>query len=99
MRLMFLTGTAAAAGLALINSLGNLAGYLGPQVVAWLTHGSGDYGPALLALGISMLVVCGTTIAATMPMTAQTTRTSISVKPVSLRRAREPWTVRGIASH
>ena len=41
----FLTGTAAAAGLALINSLGNLAGYLGPQVVAWLTHGSGDYGP------------------------------------------------------
>ncbi len=41
----FLTGTAAAAGLALINSLGNLAGYLGPQVVAWLTHGSGDFGP------------------------------------------------------
>jgi nitrate/nitrite transporter NarK len=53
---MFLTGTAAAAGLALINSLGNLAGYLGPQVVQWLTHGSGNYGPALLALGVSMLV-------------------------------------------
>ena len=51
----FLTGTAAAAGLALINSLGNLAGYVGPQVVAALTHGSGDYSRALLALGISML--------------------------------------------
>ena len=51
----FLTGTAAAAGIALINSLGNLAGYVGPQVVAWLTQGSGDYGPALLALGLSML--------------------------------------------
>ena len=51
----FLTGTAAAAGLALINSLGNLAGYFGPQVVAWLTGGTGDYGPALLALGLSML--------------------------------------------
>jgi nitrate/nitrite transporter NarK len=51
----FLTGTAAAAGLALINSLGNLAGYLGPQVVARLTHGSGNFGPALLALGVSML--------------------------------------------
>jgi nitrate/nitrite transporter NarK len=51
----FLAGTAAAAGLAVINSLGNLAGYLGPQVVAWLTAGTGDYRRALLALGISML--------------------------------------------
>jgi ACS family tartrate transporter-like MFS transporter len=51
----FLTGTAAAAGIALINSLGNLAGYFGPQVVAWLTQGSGDYGRALFALGLSML--------------------------------------------
>jgi ACS family tartrate transporter-like MFS transporter len=51
----FLTGTAAAAGLALINSLGNLAGYVGPQVVAWLTQGSGDYSAALFALGLSML--------------------------------------------
>jgi len=51
----FLTGSAAAAGLALINSLGNLAGYVGPQVVAALTGGSGDYSRALLALGVSML--------------------------------------------
>jgi ACS family tartrate transporter-like MFS transporter len=51
----FLAGTAAAAGLAVINSFGNLAGYLGPQVVAWLTAGTGDYRRALLALGISML--------------------------------------------
>ena len=50
-----LTGAAAAAGLAFINSLGYLAGYVGPQVVAWLTQGSGDYGPALFALGLSML--------------------------------------------
>jgi ACS family tartrate transporter-like MFS transporter len=51
----FLTGTAAAAGIALINSVGNLAGYVGPQVVAWLTGGSGDFGSALMALGLSML--------------------------------------------
>jgi len=51
----FLAGTAAAAGLAVINSFGNLAGYLGPQVVAWLTGASGDYRRALLALGVSML--------------------------------------------
>jgi D-galactonate transporter len=52
----FLTGTAAAAGIALVNSFGNLAGYFGPQVVAWLTGGSNDYGPALFALGVSMLI-------------------------------------------
>jgi len=52
----FLAGTAAAAGLAVINSLGNLAGYVGPQVVAWLTAGSGDYSRALFALGVSMLI-------------------------------------------
>jgi ACS family tartrate transporter-like MFS transporter len=51
----FLAGTAAAAGLALINSLGNLAGYVGPQVVAWLTQGSGNFSRALFALGLSML--------------------------------------------
>ena len=50
----FLAGTAAAAGLAMVNSLGNLAGYLGPQVVAWLMK-DGDFGRALFALGLSML--------------------------------------------
>ena len=52
----FLTGSAAAGGLALINSLGNLAGYVGPQVVAALTKGKSDFGTALAALGLSMLL-------------------------------------------
>jgi ACS family tartrate transporter-like MFS transporter len=51
----FLTGTAAAAGIALINSIGNLAGYFGPQVVAWLAPGGRDFRSALFALGLSML--------------------------------------------
>jgi D-galactonate transporter len=33
---MLLTGTAAAAGIALINSLGNLSGWVGPSIVGWL---------------------------------------------------------------
>jgi sugar phosphate permease len=33
-----LSGTAAAAGIALINSLGNLAGYVSPEMVAWLKN-------------------------------------------------------------
>jgi ACS family tartrate transporter-like MFS transporter len=52
----FLTGTAAAGGIALINSVGNLAGYFGPQVVAWLTQGGRNFGRALFALGLSMLI-------------------------------------------
>jgi ACS family tartrate transporter-like MFS transporter len=52
----FLAGTGAAAGIALINSLGNLAGYVGPQVVAALSRGDGDFGAALFALGLSMLI-------------------------------------------
>src|SRR5688572_12649980 len=52
----FLTGTAAAAGIALINSVGNLAGYFGPQVVASLTPDGRDFGRALFVLGLSMLL-------------------------------------------
>ena len=47
----FLAGTGAAAGIALINSVGNLAGFFGPSVVGWLkdmTH-STNAGIYLLA--------------------------------------------------
>ena len=68
---MFLAGTAAAAGLAVINSLGNLAGYVGPQVVAWLTAGSGDYSRALFALGVSMLTPAIVVLALRRPSVAR----------------------------
>lgn len=54
-----LTGAAAAAGIAVINSIGNLAGYLGPQIVAWLTGEDGDFSAALLSLGGAMLLSAG----------------------------------------
>jgi MFS transporter, ACS family, tartrate transporter len=56
---LYLSGTAAAAGIALINSLGNLAGYLSPQLVAWVTGESGDFSAALLLLGCAMLLSGG----------------------------------------
>ena len=45
---IFLGGSAAAAGIALINSLGNLGGFVGPTVVGSLRGSSGNYtsGPA-----------------------------------------------------
>ena len=52
----FLTSTAAAAGLALINSVGNLGGYFGPQIVAAVTRLTGGFGPSLFVLGVSMTI-------------------------------------------
>ncbi len=51
----FLTGPAAAGGIALINALGNAAGYVGPQIVQSLKGAGGSFGNSLLALGLAML--------------------------------------------
>ena len=40
---LFLSGPAAAASIALINSVGNLGGFLGPYVVGYLTDRTGSY--------------------------------------------------------
>jgi MFS transporter, ACS family, tartrate transporter len=52
----FLTGTALAAGLALINSLGNFAGYLGPIVVGYAKDATGSFEAGLFALAAAALV-------------------------------------------
>jgi ACS family tartrate transporter-like MFS transporter len=46
----FLTGSALAAGLALINSLGNFAGYLGPIAVGWAKESTGTFEAGLYVL-------------------------------------------------
>jgi MFS family permease len=55
----FLTGTAAAAGIALINSLGNLSGFGGPYVTGWLTDLTGDSKVALWVIGAFSLLAAG----------------------------------------
>jgi ACS family tartrate transporter-like MFS transporter len=47
---IFLGGVAAAAGIALINSLGNLGGFVGPTAMGWLRQGSTNYTSGLLLL-------------------------------------------------
>jgi D-galactonate transporter len=51
----FLSGTAAAAGIAWINSLGNLAGYVSPFVVGSVRDRTGSMSSALLMLAGSLL--------------------------------------------
>jgi ACS family tartrate transporter-like MFS transporter len=52
---MFLGGTAAAAGIALINSVGNLGGFVGPTVMGWLRQASGSYSSGLLVLAAALV--------------------------------------------
>ncbi len=48
---LFLTGAAAATGIALINSIGNLGGFLGPHVIGYLRGLTGSYATGLYFLG------------------------------------------------
>jgi ACS family tartrate transporter-like MFS transporter len=52
----FLTGTAAAGGIALINSIGNLGGFVGPFMVGWVKDSTGSYEAGLYALAASAIV-------------------------------------------
>jgi len=46
----FLTGLAAAGGLAFINSIGTLGGFVGPYAVGWLRDATGSFSAGLLAM-------------------------------------------------
>ena len=46
----FLTGMAAAGGLAFINSIGTMGGFVGPTMVGWLTDRTGSFSAGLMAM-------------------------------------------------
>ncbi|XUW89928.1 MFS transporter [Burkholderia sp. M6-3] len=52
----FLSGAAAAGGIAAINSLGNLAGFFGPYAMGWIKDSTGGFGAGLLCLAGAGLV-------------------------------------------
>ncbi|MFZ2171765.1 MAG: MFS transporter, partial [Methylococcaceae bacterium] len=52
----FLSGRAAAGGLAFINAFGNLAGYLSPVLVAWIKAETGSFTSALYMLAAWLIV-------------------------------------------
>jgi ACS family tartrate transporter-like MFS transporter len=49
----FLTGSAAAGGIALVNSIGNLGGFAGPYIIGWIKGATGSYEWALYAMALS----------------------------------------------
>jgi MFS transporter, ACS family, tartrate transporter len=53
----FLSGTAAAAGIAFINSVGNLGGFAGPTLVGFIRDETGSTAIALYVLGVALLLM------------------------------------------
>ena len=49
----FMTGAAAAAGIALINSIGNLGGYIGPFIIGWIKDSTNSF-----EMGLYFLAAC-----------------------------------------
>jgi len=52
----FLDGTAAAGGIALINSTGNLAGFVGPSVVGLIREATGSFAGGLVAMAVTVMM-------------------------------------------
>jgi nitrate/nitrite transporter NarK len=46
----FLTSSAAAGGIALINSIGNLGGFVGPYAIGWIKDATGEITLGLVVL-------------------------------------------------
>ena len=51
-----LRGTAAAAGLALLNSFSNLGGFFGPTVMGWAKQQTGSYSPGLAIIAATLVL-------------------------------------------
>lgn len=52
----FLAGTAAAGGIAFINSVGNLGGFFGPYLMGWLKQSTGGYTAGMYALAGFLII-------------------------------------------
>jgi ACS family tartrate transporter-like MFS transporter len=58
----FLRGTAAAGGIALVNSIGNVGGFVGPFAVGWVRQATGSFEAALLTLAAVLVVAAAIAI-------------------------------------
>jgi ACS family tartrate transporter-like MFS transporter len=59
----FLSGRGAAAGIAAINAVGNLGGFIGPYAVGWALAVTGSYAGGMLILALSLLAGAGLVLA------------------------------------
>jgi len=55
----FLSGSAAAGAVGLINSTGNIGGFVGPYITGWIKQSTGSYLGAMLYLAGSLVIAAG----------------------------------------
>lgn len=53
---LFLGGSSAAAGIATINSIGNLGGFVGPTMIGWIKDRTGSFSGGLLLVAASLVL-------------------------------------------
>jgi ACS family tartrate transporter-like MFS transporter len=81
---IFVGGTAAAAGIALINSIGNLGGAVGPSVMGWLRDLTDSYSAGLLVLAAALVLEALLVISLRLPDSRARARTATpAVGPVA----------------
>ena len=83
----FLSGTAAAGGIAIINSIGNLSGFAGPFVMGKMKDATGSYTVGLLA--VAGTVFLAMLVALSLPHEASLERVEEERQPERLRAAAE----------
>jgi ACS family tartrate transporter-like MFS transporter len=79
---MFLTGTAAAGAIALINATGNLGGYVGPFVVGWIKDSTKSF-----EAGLYFLAACALACAVITFFAARASRPPEEVQPAGALRS------------
>jgi ACS family tartrate transporter-like MFS transporter len=67
----FLTGVAAAGGLAFINSIGTVGGFAGPSMMGWLREFSGSYVFGLAAVAAIMIAATVASMSLKLVMTKE----------------------------
>ena len=78
----FLTGTAAAASIGLINATGNLGGFLGPYLVGYLTKATSSFTAGVLFLAMAAVVAAALILS--LPL-----RTAVRALPMAADRPQE----------
>ncbi|HEY0421176.1 MAG TPA: MFS transporter [Acetobacteraceae bacterium] len=59
----FLSGAGAAAGIAAINSIGNLSGFFGPYAMGWIKDATGSYSGGLILIAACAAIAAGIVLA------------------------------------
>lgn len=73
------SGSAAAAGIALVNSIGNLSGFVAPYMIGAIRDATGSTAPGMLLLAASLVVGALLALAIPARLVARTTSSSSSV--------------------